>query len=548
MKNKILYLALFVFTLVFFASCVDDDYEVGALTYPTNIQVSSEVVGVTEETPNGDGSGTVNFTVSADNAMTYKFIYGDGFVDVSHDGTTTHSFSKNGVNDYLVTVVAYGAGGTSANATTSVTVFSNFSDPEAEQLLTGGSTKTWYVDAAALGHLGVGPAPSTENGWDQPGFWYAAQPFEKAGSDASSCFYTDEMVFSMNASGGITYNYYNNGATFINVDYISQFGGEGSSDACLPFESPVDMSVSLSPATSGFPDSRGTMINISDGGTISYYIGASSYEIISIDENSMLLRAIMGNNDFLAWYLRLTTTPPNQGPQEYESEFSQLIFEQEFEAGSLNESFWNYETGNGVDGWGNQEAQYYTEDNVSVVDGNLVITAKAESTNGFDYSSARINTKGKFEFQYGRVDVRAKLPSGGGVWPAIWMLGADFDVVGWPETGEIDIMEYKGNEPDVVHGSLHFPENFGGNAVTETTTVENAESEFHIYSVEWTEEKILFLVDNIVFHEFANSVDTPFNKDFFLILNVAMGGTFGGDIDAGFEESSMLVDYIRVYQ
>lgn len=548
MKNNIINTVLSVFMLVIYTSCVDDDFDIGAFTAPSNIEVTSQVMGVTEEMPYGDGSGRVNFSATAENAMTYKFVYSDGFSEVSHDGSASHSFNKNGVNDYLVTVIAYGAGGTSANTTTTVTVYSDFSDPEAEQLLTGGNSKTWYVAAAEPGHLALSPSSTSEDGWDVPGQWYSAAPYEKAGSDASSCFYTDEMIFSMEENGDIIYNYDNKGATFVNVDYTTQFGGDGSEDTCLPFESPADMNVSLSPASSGFPGSRGTMINIPGGGTISYYIGATSYEILSIDENTMHLRAIMGNNPALAWFLKLTTTPPNQGPQEFESEFSDLIFEQEFEAGTLNSNIWNYEIGNGDNGWGNQEAQYYTQDNVIVEDGNLVITAKAEPTNGFDYSSGRITTQDKFAFTYGRVDVRAKLPSGGGVWPAIWMLGSNIDEVSWPASGEIDIMEYKGNVPNEIHGSLHFPGNFGGDAVSQKTTIDNAETEFHVYSVEWTEDSIVFLVDNIAYHTFENTSDTPFHQDFFLILNVAMGGTFGGAIDPGFTESAMVVDYVRVFQ
>ncbi|HER39868.1 MAG TPA: glycoside hydrolase family 16 protein, partial [Salinimicrobium catena] len=107
---------------------------------------------------------------------------------------------------------------------------------------------------------------------------------------------------------------------------------------------------------------------------------------------------------------------------------------------------------------------------------------------------------------------------------------------------------YKGSVPNEIHSSLHFPGNFAGDAVTETTTIENAETEFHVYSVEWTEESIVFLVDNIAYHTFENTADTPFHKDFFLILNVAMGGTFGGAIDPGFTESAMVVDYVRVYR
>ncbi|MEG9327334.1 family 16 glycosylhydrolase [Salinimicrobium catena] len=554
MKNilKIKNTITLLFLSMLAVSCVDDDFNIGEIINPSNFNVSTQVVGQTEEMPYGDGSGAVDFSVSADDAMTYKFIYGDGFEEVSYDGTTTHFFNRNGINDYTVTIVAYGAGGASANTTVTVTVFSDFSDPETTQLLTGGGTKTWYIAAAQPGHLGVGPAPSTENGWNVPGFWYAAAPYEKAGSEVSSCFYEDEMTFSLTQDGDILYDYDNKGFTFFNNAYDPNFGGtDESQDECLPYDSSGTMTVSLSPATSGFPESTGTVMNISDDGFISYYIGASSYEILSITENTMVLRAIQGNNDFLAWYLILTTSPEGIEPEEsaeFESQFSTLLWEDNFDSGSLDTSIWNIETGNGIDGWGNQEAQYYTADNVAVADGNLVITAKAETINEFDYTSARITTKDNFDFTYGRVEVRAQLPSGGGVWPAIWMLGADFDTAGWPEAGEIDIMEYKGNEPNVIHGSLHFPGNSGGNAVTETTTVQGVETDFHLYSVEWTEDKIYFLVDNQVFHEFDNSPDVPFNKDFFLILNVAMGGTFGGTIDPAFTESAMLVDYVKVFQ
>ena len=157
---------------------MDDDFDIGAINAPKIIDVTSEVVGVTEEMEFGDGSGMVNFEVTAENATTYKFIYNDGFTEVSHDGTTSHSFNRNGVNDYLVTVIAYGAGGTSANTTTSVTVFSNFSDPEAEQLLTGGNTKTWYVAAAEPGHLGVGNSTGDKLLEAQH---YSASPYEKKG-------------------------------------------------------------------------------------------------------------------------------------------------------------------------------------------------------------------------------------------------------------------------------------------------------------------------------------------------------------------------------
>lgn len=541
-----------VFCLFLFSalamSCVDDDFEIGEITNPSNINVTTEVVGQSEEMPYGDGSGVVNFNVTADDAMTYRFIYGDGFEEVSYDGTTTHPFTTNGINDYTVTIIASGTGGAAANTTTTVTVFSDFNDPETKFLLTGGDTKTWYIAAAQPAHLGVGPATGENMGIPS---YYAAAPFEKAGSDVSSCFYTDEMTFSLTANDEIVYDYDNNGATFFNASYGAAFGGSGAEDQCLAFDSSGTKSVSLSPATSGLNDeqSTGTVINIAEGGFISYYIGASSYEVLSITENTMFLRAIMGNDPALAWYLILTTSPDGGGeePEEFETEYTNLVWEQDFNSGSLDTAIWNYEIGNN-NGWGNQEAQYYTEDNVTVEDGNLIITARAEDIEGFDYSSSRITTKDNFEFMYGRVEARAKMPSTGGAWPALWMLGSNFDEVGWPETGEIDILEYKGNDPNVIHGTLHYPGRSGGNADTGTTTIENAATEFHTYSMEWSPERIVFLVDGEVYHTYANSPGSAFNKDFFLIVNMAVGGTFGGAIDPDFDEDQFIVDYIRVYQ
>lgn len=529
-------------------SCSEEEYQIGKITTPSNLQITTTVIGQTEAMPYGDGSGNVHFSVSADNAMTYKFIYGDGFEEASHDGETTHPFTTNGVNDYTVTVIASGTGGASSNETTTVTVFSNFSDPETTQLLTGGSSKTWYVAAAQPGHIGVGP--SSGDGFDSP-IYYAAAPFEKGGSAASSCFYTDELTFSLNDEN-IVYDYNNNGQTFFNASYVAEFGGSGSQDQCLDYDSSGTKAVTLSPSTSGLSGTQttGTVINIADGGFMSYYIGASSYEVLAITENTLYVRAIMGNDPALAWYLKFTTTKEEDGgsDDEFTTEYENLIWEVDFEtAGALDPSIWNFETGNN-NGWGNQEAQYYTEDNAIIENGNLVITAKSEEINGFHYSSSRITTKDKFEFTYGRVEARAKLPTGKGTWPAIWMLGANFAEVGWPESGEIDIMEHVGNDQNTIHGTLHYPGRSGGNADTGTTVIENASTEFHTYTMEWSPERIVFLVDGAVYHTYENGPDSPFNKDFFLILNVAMGGTFGGEIDPAFEESSLIVDYVKVFQ
>lgn len=165
-----------------------------------------------------------------------------------------------------------------------------------------------------------------------------------------------------------------------------------------------------------------------------------------------------------------------------------------------------------------------------------------------EFTSARIKSEGLQEFTFGRVEARAKLPTGGGTWPAIWMLGANFSQVGWPAAGEIDIMEHVGNRQNVIFGSTHDPNNNGGNARTGQTTVAGVSNDFHIYEMEWTDSEIKFAVDGIVYHMVSNDASLPFNADFFFIMNVAMGGTFGGSVDPNFVESSMEVDYIRVFQ
>lgn len=167
---------------------------------------------------------------------------------------------------------------------------------------------------------------------------------------------------------------------------------------------------------------------------------------------------------------------------------------------------------------------------------------------GTAFTSARIKTQGLQEFTYGRVAARAKLPTGGGTWPAIWMLGGDFETNPWPAAGEMDIMEHVGNQQDVIFGSTHDPNNFGGNARTGSTIVPGVSESFKVYEMEWTANEIKFAVDGQVYFTVPNNGSLPFNKDFFFIINVAMGGTFGGNVDPNFEQSTLEVDYIRMYQ
>ena len=218
--------------------------------------------------------------------------------------------------------------------------------------------------------------------------------------------------------------------------------------------------------------------------------------------------------------------------------------------GPPDPSKWGYDLGAG--GWGNAELQNYTNrtDNSIVSNGTLKITAKAENYNGSPYTSARLLTKDKFSFKYGKVEARAKLPEGVGTWAAIWMLGDIISTVGWPACGEIDIMEHLGRDLNKIYGTLHHPGHSGGSGDGSTFTIANATAttEFHKYSVEWSNTNIKILVDDFVFYTFVNTGNLPFNQNFFIILNVAMGGNFGGAVDPAFTSGDMEIDYVRVYQ
>lgn len=228
-----------------------------------------------------------------------------------------------------------------------------------------------------------------------------------------------------------------------------------------------------------------------------------------------------------------------------------LVWSEEFDTpGAPDPSKWGYDIGTGSGGWGNNELQYYTSrtDNVTVSGGTLKIIAKKESYSGSSYTSTRMLTKDKFSFKYGKVEARIKLPAGVGTWPAFWMLGNNIASVGWPACGEIDVVEHVGVNLNKIYGTLHHPGHSGGNADGGTVIISNATTEFHKYTVEWTATSFNFLVDDVSFYTFGNQSTLPFNQNFFMIVNVAMGGNFGGPIDPAFTSATMEVDYIRVYQ
>jgi beta-glucanase (GH16 family) len=238
-----------------------------------------------------------------------------------------------------------------------------------------------------------------------------------------------------------------------------------------------------------------------------------------------------------------------------------LAWEDEFEgpAGQLPDSDkWGYDVGGG--GWGNAQLEYDTDrpTNVSLDgEGHLAITARRENYLGREYTSARINTKGLFTQERGRFEARIKLPVGQGIWPAFWLLGANFETVGWPDCGEIDIMEYRGQEPNILHGSLHGPGYSGGDAITQHYTLPGAEGfngDFHVFAVEWEADTLTWFVDSTTYHVVTPSSlprggSWVFDHPFFIILNVAVGGYFVGSPDATTTfPQTMLVDYVRVYR
>ncbi len=228
-----------------------------------------------------------------------------------------------------------------------------------------------------------------------------------------------------------------------------------------------------------------------------------------------------------------------------------LVWADEFDkAGAPDSTKWSYDIGTGTWGWGNNEKEYYTNrsQNVEISNGILKISAVKENYNGSAYTSTRMHTKDKFNFTYGKIEVKAKLPAGVGTWPAIWMLGSNIKTAGWPQCGEIDIMEHKGSELNKIYSTLHYPNHFGENGDGNTSMIKNVTTSFHIYTVEWTANDIKFYADDVVIKTFTNSPTTPFNQQFHIILNLAMGGNFAGTIDTSVAKASMEVDYVRVYQ
>jgi len=564
-KIKNVYIVLFSVLITFF-SCQENKYEIGNIIIPSNITVNMEVVGQDGANPNGDGTGFVIFTAKADNVTNYQFDFGDGKKNVDPTGVIRHRYTEVGVNTYTVIINATGTGGLGSSITTEVTIFSSFSDVEAENILTGsaneqdfGSSKKWYWQANRSGHVSLGPVSDDYgNGEFAYGAWW---PGPDAWDDEKGCMYDNEFIFTRTADG-LTFEQ-TTGPAFVPGTYAG-FLGIGA-DQCYDETVATNMfgvkNVSIVPSESkaaleGSYDNkeyRGTTFEISDGGFMGWFVGSSTYDIIYVTNDELMVRVIEdpATGEGAAWYHKFTSTKPVKGASYI---YNDIVWEDDFNTdGAPDPSKWDYDLGTtdifGNVGWGNQEAQSYTNnsENVIVENGSLKITAKKD---GSDYTSGRIKTQGLYKFTYGRVEVRAKLPSAQGTWPAIWMLGSNHPTAGWPFSGEIDIMEQRGADKSYVEGTCHWYNTAGSNDASygEKTSIDTPSSEFHLYTLEWTDTAIRIYLDDVEYYTLTNNADLPFNADFYLILNLAMGGTNGGDIDPAFTEDTMEIDYIKVYQ
>lgn len=246
----------------------------------------------------------------------------------------------------------------------------------------------------------------------------------------------------------------------------------------------------------------------------------------------------------------------NGGSDDPDLNFDTLVWSDEFNYDGLPDpTKWNFELG--ADGWGNHEEQNYVKrwENSRVENGTLTIEARKDNFDGIDYSSARITTQFKGKWTYGKFEARAKLPSGRGTWGAIWMMPEESVYGPWPNSGEIDIMEHVGYLPNYVFGTTHTAANYGGDGLGGSYNMADYETTFHIYKVEWYPTKLDFYIDSHLYATVENpgdgqSASWPFDQDFFLILNLAVGGDWGGaeGIDETVFPQQLVVDYVRVYQ
>jgi len=263
--------------LLFIGACEEDD-SVDVVTL-SNLEVNTEI--------SSDVPGEVIFRSTAAGAETFNYDFGDGTSEESVTGYVVKTYTEVGQSNYTVTVTATGKDGSTLTESVQVSVDIPAANPELVNTLTGESSKTWFLAVAQPGHLGVGPAREGIDGeWWFPK-WYSAQAFEKCGADISDCFCDDELTFTLNDNGEVSYVLDNKGQTFFNIGHLSAAGGSGDEDACYDFDVSGNKAVTISPVTGNVPDGEttGFQLEFSDEGFMSYYVGSSTYEILSISDD-----------------------------------------------------------------------------------------------------------------------------------------------------------------------------------------------------------------------------------------------------------------------
>jgi beta-glucanase (GH16 family) len=304
-------------------------------------------------------------------------------------------------------------------------------------------------------------------------------------------------------------------------------------------------------------DSNQEPVEINTTGFFEYTFDASGnydVDVRAVGSSGRVIRNIV----LLTIELAQDDVPLENGystPLQYDG--WQLSWNDEFDGNTVNSDYWVFESGDGCPGlcgWGNNELQYYRSENAWVEGGTLTIEARMQSVGNRSYTSARMKTQGKKSFQYGRVDIRALLPKGQGIWPALWMLGENITSVGWPASGEIDIMEMVGGsgKDNQVHGTLHWEQNghvYNGGSYSLPSGI--FADQYHVFSIIWDENQIRWLVNDIQFYQMDITQNdmAEFHDEFFFIFNIAVGGNWPGSPDqTTLFPQQMKVDYIRVFQ
>jgi len=536
---KITFFNILPFVFILFLSCsygtedeggnggpVDPPSEI----IPTNLSVSISIEGSDSDNPNGDGTGLVKFSASATNAVSYSYRFGTGD-SKNASGAVEFSYTDVGTKTYDVRVLAYSSTNHFISIDKKITVYVKpFSEPTILELLAGDSSKTWKINSAQDAHFSNGTQDKRYS------TYWEAYAFSKLNKG----FYDDEYTFNING----TYSHKTNETIFGKGHHLNDDFGSTSQS---PNGDGDIENYPLSNYQTTFSAKKEDNLNkveFGDKGFVGFYVGEHSYTIECYDSENIYLRTV--DDQDIAWYVWLTTnTVSSISPKD---QFSSLVWSDEFDyTGAIDSDKWVHEVG---DSWYNNEVQSYTSrlDNSKVEDGKLKIIAKKESYNGNNYTSARIISNTKKDFTYGRVDIKAKIPGKKGAWPALWLLGSNFKTVTWPACGEIDILEAAQSNNFKVQSTVHHPDNYGEGDSHISNDYSDITEVFHVYSLVWTKQALTFYVDDKPHHIVGNSCALPFNWNQFIILNVAMGGTMGGEIASDFDSDIMEIEYVRIYQ